>query len=159
MSILLKYAAADGVQINARGIRPSTGAAIQWAIEQGAVVAIARRLKMSEAKHTPGPWELDGLTVYKLTDEPKHKQANVFCARVDAGYTLTNGRTSFQECQANARLIAAAPELLEAAQMVIAWYEAEDDHSKADFYERMQMCRDSESALRAAIAKATGEQA
>ena len=45
MSILLKYAAADGVQINAKGIWPSTGAAIAWAIEQGAVVAIARKLK------------------------------------------------------------------------------------------------------------------
>ena len=45
MSILLKYADADCVQINAKGIWPSTGAAIAWAIEQGAVVAIARKLK------------------------------------------------------------------------------------------------------------------
>jgi len=44
-------------------------------------------------------------------------------------------------------------ELLVAAKMVIAWYEAEDDHSKADFYTRLVMCRESESALRAAIAK------
>ena len=44
-------------------------------------------------------------------------------------------------------------ELLVAAKMVIAWYEAEDDHSKADFYTRLVMCRSSEAALRAAIAK------
>ena len=46
--------------------------------------------------------------------------------------------------------------LLKAAKLVIAWYEAEDDHSKADFYERMGMCRESEAACRAAIAKAVG---
>jgi hypothetical protein len=49
-------------------------------------------------------------------------------------------------------------ELLAAAKRVVAWYEAEDDHSKADFYTRLVMCRESESALRAAIAKAEGEQ-
>ena len=58
---------------------------------------------------------------------------------------------------ANARLIAAAPELLEAAKLVLEWYEAEDNHSGTDFYQQMQMCRDSEDAIRAAIAKATGE--
>lgn len=60
------------------------------------------------------------------------------------------------EVDEKARLIAAAPDLLEAAKLVIAWYEAEDDHSKADFYQRMEMCRQSEAACRAAIAKATG---
>jgi hypothetical protein len=49
-----------------------------------------------------------------------------------------------------------ADALHEAAKLVIAWYEAEDDHSKADFYQRMQMCRDSEAATRAAIANYTG---
>jgi hypothetical protein len=62
----------------------------------------------------------------------------------------------WMDLQRQARLIAAAPELLAAAKLVIAWYEAEDDHSKADFYERLQMCRDSEDALRGAIAKAEG---
>lgn len=45
-----------------------------------------------------------------------------------------------------------------AAKLTIAWYEAEDDHSKADFYKRLEMCRASESALRAAIAAAEGKQ-
>jgi len=48
-------------------------------------------------------------------------------------------------------------ELLEAAKMVLAWYEAEDDHSKAEFYQRLEMCRDSETACRAAIAKAEAQ--
>jgi hypothetical protein len=51
------------------------------------------------------------------------------------------------------RLHAVNQELLAAAKKVVAWYEAEDDHSKADFYTRLVMCRESESALRAAIAK------
>jgi hypothetical protein len=48
-------------------------------------------------------------------------------------------------------------ELLEAAKLVIAWFDAEDDHSKADFYQRIEMCRTSEAALRAAIAKVEGK--
>ena len=102
------------------------------------------------SKHTPGPWYAtfdDYRWVIDCQGEFGPKKA----LAVTAGF--------YPKHEANARLIAAAPELLEAAQMVIAWYKAEDDHSKADFYERMQMCRDSESALRAAIAKATGEQA
>jgi hypothetical protein len=51
------------------------------------------------------------------------------------------------------QLHAVNQELLAAAKKVVAWYEAEDDHSKADFYTRLVMCRESESALRAAIAK------
>ena len=58
--------------------------------------------------------------------------------------------------KANLRLISAAPELLAAAELVLAWYEAEEDHSKADFYKRIDMCRESEIAIRSSIAKATG---
>lgn len=47
-------------------------------------------------------------------------------------------------------------ELLEAAKLVLAWYEAEDDHSTTDFYERIEMCRKSENAIRAAIRNAGG---
>jgi len=99
------------------------------------------------SKATPGPWSYE--------DNPYGHDA-IYGAD---GRLIAHVFGDDAQAQADARLIAAAPELLEAAQMVIAWYEAEDDHSKADFYERMQMCRDSESALRAAIAKATGEQA
>ena len=43
--------------------------------------------------------------------------------------------------------------LVDAAELVIAWYEAEDDHAKEpDFYKRIEMCRASEDALRSAIA-------
>lgn len=96
-------------------------------------------------KYTAGPWSHRNGRIFQ-TDRPELTIANVARAH-DGDYSPANGD-----------LLAAATELLEAAKLVIAWYEAEDDHSKADFYERMQMCRDSEAALRAAIAKATGGQ-
>ena len=107
---------------------------------------------MSEIKPTPGPWEAkptgpwDGWDGWSVEDAT----GAVVC---DAHGSQLDGRR-----EANARLIAAAPELLEAAKLVLEWYEAEDNHSGTDFYQRMQMCRDSEDAIRAAIAKATGEQ-
>ncbi len=103
------------------------------------------------AKHTPGPW------AYHNTPTP-FIYVNAGGLPICQIYTSTAHGQSMGEQFANARLIAAAPELLEAAKLVLEWYEAEDNHSGTDFYQRMQMCRDSEDAIRAAIAKATGEQ-
>lgn len=52
------------------------------------------------------------------------------------------------------QLVERVKELEEAAKLVLDWYEAENDHSKTDFYQRVQMCRDSEDALRAALSNA-----
>ena len=103
-------------------------------------------------QHTPGPWKLnskgwDGQFIYG-TDE-RVPDGRRFIAEVDLNYDGS---------EANARLIAAAPDLLDAAKLVLAWYEAENDFTKEpDLYKRVEMCRLSEVALRAAIAKATGE--
>jgi hypothetical protein len=104
-------------------------------------------------KHTPGPWYwIEG----GRNDMP--------ILTSDAGRVchFGNNRSYYPNEgdppeEPDAQLIAAAPDLLEAVKLVIAWYEAEDDHSKADFYQRIEMCRESEAACRAAIAKATGE--
>lgn len=60
-------------------------------------------------KHTPGPWDLEERTVFALNDH--------FCNRFYA--TIQRGQGSMpEELDANARLIAAAPDLLDAcAQM------------------------------------------
>ena len=111
------------------------------------------------AQHTPGPWA-------SLPDECDKPYIRIRGTQLGSRYKIANVLTPVyegahereaKETRANARLIAAAPDLLEAAKLVIAWYEAEDDHSKADFYQRMEMCRESEAALHAAIVKVKGE--
>ena len=99
-----------------------------------------------ELKHKPNPWihhDHGWLVVESTCGELYIKIEKGSCAKKQI---------------ADAQIIAAAPEMLEAAKLVLEWYEAEDNHSGTDFYQRMQMCRDSEDAIRAAIAKATGQQ-
>lgn len=105
------------------------------------------------SKHTDGPW------LYREKNEA------VYTAPPE-GSVYTYGEQIFRfnedalPSDADHHLILAAPELLEAAKLVLAWYEAEEDFSKEpDFYKRVAMCKESEDAIRAAIAKATGEQA
>lgn len=101
--------------------------------------------------HTPGPWVVDYCRNYDEIVGPKDESiAQTGCWQ----------DVEKPEQHANARLISAAPDLLEAAMSVLAWYEAETNHTKEpDFYKRIEMCRASEEALRAAISKATGETA
>ena len=73
---------------------------------------------MKNAKHTPGPWEVDQIDQSTI----QIKAAGVIVAEVYSGSTFT--RLS-DEQQANARLIAAAPELLSALQQAIAWMDGE----------------------------------
>jgi hypothetical protein len=87
-------------------------------------------------KHTPGPWRVN-----------KH---NPF--RVAAGHNLAIADTSElaaepEECHANARLIAAAPELLHCLKVIL-------DHADGDEMLEAQLHLD---FVRAAIAKAEGE--
>lgn len=63
-------------------------------------------------EHTPGPWHIEH-TVHVL-DENRTRIADV-CDRYDG--TNNNFRSS---AEANARLIAAAPELLEALEKLLA---------------------------------------
>lgn len=123
---------------------------------------------MSEAKPTPGPCYADGQVVHSdavsyiaifgeavprrgwsgsdyATNAHKDANAELFA---DALNVLTDtGLTPSQ-------LVERAKELEEAAKLVLDWYEAENDHSKTDFYQRVQMCRDSEDAIRSALSKA-----
>lgn len=79
------------------------------------------------SKHTPGPWRVD------THCNVMHKDAMVAFPCISGGLNQ----------EANARLIAAAPDLLEALEDIAAYY----PNSWA------------EDVARAAIAKATGEQA
>ena len=98
---------------------------------------------MSEAKHTPGPWLADGASVYEERDD-----FSVIC---------NFWSSSLPEWEANARLTAAAPDLLEALE------ELADMLSQCTFQTMRIKGQyvDREEAVyraRAAIAKAKGEE-
>ena len=97
-----------------------------------------------ELKHTPGPWSI--------------RQESVWSVGTDHEMTaLVYGCTDTEE-EANARLIAAAPDLLEALKLA--------QSAVADFHSGMNTTRPSEEtrernerilgSIRAAIAKAEG---
>ena len=100
------------------------------------------------SKHTPGPWFIDE---YRI-----RCAVNQFCVcTVTAPDHRLRGKDWHEEhdiCASNARLIAAAPELLEALQTIVnacaqpPWYAVTVNSPQMD-------------AARTAIAKATGEQA
>jgi hypothetical protein len=93
-------------------------------------------------KHTPGPWSVysaakdDGFTDFYGIDGPDLDKGNAVVLWDPSGGI---------ENEANARLIAAAPELLAACEVMSAHYSGSLDHQPA--YVKL---------ARAAIAKATG---
>lgn len=101
---------------------------------------------MSEAKHTPGPWSADWWY---------HEASG------QGGWSFSAGGRRLPLCdmemdpakddepEANARLISAAPEILEALRLLMIEGPDLDEMSWADACDK----------ARAAIAKATGEQA
>lgn len=95
---------------------------------------------MSETKHTPGPWITDGGAPDVMTADKKYLIAETYA-----------DHCGFEEAQANARLIAAAPELLECAR---AWM----DYLEQAVAERGDEDEDEPELLkvRAAIARAEG---
>lgn len=104
---------------------------------------------MSEIKHTPGPWSFgevgpDGRLLI-VGCERRRYVADVQVHQVprDAGV--------FEEIErkANARLIAAAPELLWVVRLAISPFDGEPDYE----------CPNWVKPARAAILKTTGEQA
>ncbi|OZI58736.1 hypothetical protein [Bordetella genomosp. 1] len=90
-------------------------------------------------KHTPGPWEADGEYVQQVG------QTEVgICAVLNMDEGGSKGWYPGETTRANARLIAAAPDLLEALRAVVRVA----DRATDEF-----------DLARAAILKATGEQA
>jgi hypothetical protein len=95
------------------------------------------------AQHTPGTWYADahpsGLRI--LTDDAR---STIICQQI--------GPASNAQARANARLIAAAPELLEALQVFA-------ERSSSEEFITITVRSAYVRRARAAIAKATGEQA
>ncbi len=99
--------------------------------------------------HTPGPWRTSGPSkvVSAISDGGDYAILDAD-GEIIAEAIRQVGPSDFRPANANARLIAAAPDLLEALEAILA----EDNPTLATMNERLE-------AGRAAIAKARGEQA
>lgn len=105
---------------------------------------------MSEAKHTPGPWtvlpkelDCDYIRIRGTVLGGRYKIANVLHP---SGRNLSKElrKREVEETLANVRLIAAAPKLLEALEVIVAAFDGD--------------IADALKAAQAAIAEAKGQQ-
>lgn len=132
------------------------------------------------AQHTPAPWsyrpmEHDDWGIVRAPNEQGQFAGGIICQALDPDardeLTLARHREAGTDpWEANARLIAAAPELLEALTGALPALEAAAEELEAEWGKnggddysggRVQLCRDVDAALaalgaaRVAIAKAT----
>ena len=111
---------------------------------------------MTDSKHTPGPWSIYG----KPGDYPGIEAGQIPFSVVVFGFPDEyhpcgiQGRDS-NEMQANARLIAAAPDLLEALRTCVAVIEIQQRFCESTAEGKAAWDETLDHA-RAAIAKATG---
>lgn len=95
-----------------------------------------------EFKGTPGPWVIDEWSMTGINSESKH------VALVNYSHHGLPNDVYGDEHEANANLIAAAPELLQALQLIVSYH---DDGNEGLHREDLEMARK-------AIAKALGQQ-
>lgn len=77
---------------------------------------------MSDAKHTPGPWDVERHGVVTAMVSGHRRQ--VALSTGDAAMHAPSEQTMEAIQEANARLIAAAPELAEALEELLDWANA-----------------------------------
>ena len=109
---------------------------------------------MSDTKHTPGPWSIGALVSFDGDDnEISSVEISGFGWRQFAKCIVKYGNEESEEGQANAQLIAAAPDLLEALETLLNASHPIIHRGKAVCADRIKAKR----LARAAIAKAKGE--
>lgn len=96
------------------------------------------------SKHTPGPWYHTGREFNDVRDSDDELVAVALHLRVG------QPERSLQEAEANARLISAAPDLLEALELMYACY------ADPSWISHKQQEDKIHAQVRSAIAKATG---
>jgi hypothetical protein len=104
---------------------------------------------MSEIKHTPGPWGVSAISPNIVVQHDFMGATNVQVGSA-SGYTGSPFFPSDEEAIANARLIAAAPELLEALKEAIETIKFLSTRDNS--WGEQIVCED----LQAIVAKATG---
>ena len=97
---------------------------------------------MSEPAFTPGPW--------LVTKEYDHQDDVIFAVEVEGGQRVCDLMTDFPEDAANARLIAAAPDMLAALEGLLAHEDMEESCYSPGYWQILQSARN-------AISKAKGE--
>lgn len=110
------------------------------------------------SKHTPGPWSIREVSKHGTSVDGFVGVGVAWCG---ANTTVGNKGAhsiSESEAEANARLIAAAPELLDALTRMLKQFPADSDLYAAgwDSSAINEAC-DAYDAARAAVRKATGE--
>lgn len=121
---------------------------------------------MSAATHTPGPWFVGNNDRPADGDDDGLRGTDIYARIPDGGYfrgTVATlyaaphiGGITVEERDANARLIAAAPELLAALQGAIGALEFSRDYHNDLSNAEQAFAQDKLDAAQAAIAKATG---
>lgn len=90
---------------------------------------------MSDAEHTPGPWEL----TFPFATNPVALIFKNGVGDISSIYRVSpterNAGVETDEAKANARLIAAAPELLEALEIVVAIMNWEEVHPTVEKFD------------------------
>lgn len=104
---------------------------------------------MKKPQHTPGPWGLHNGDDYSRVLITPNSITEEYIATVYSTYDATG--VGLENREANARLIAAAPQLLEALER------AADELHRAQNSNGSQWLIDEEVKARAAIAKAKGK--
>jgi hypothetical protein len=122
-------------------------------------------MREMEAKHTPGPWTCEKMFI---PDTQTDRRCGFVVNGPDDGgdgfpvrvcdLRTPPGISGYAEGQANARLIAAAPDLLEACRQIASDLEMVECASPEDAeIELRRLVSEHYQPLRAAIAKATGK--
>lgn len=102
-----------------------------------------------ETKHTPGPWSVVYEHPYTYVQERAHGNYLAQISHINDTYEFDSPLSSLEE-QANARLIAASPDLLKALENIEIWMSQDGPIDRMGY--------DCELAsIRAAVAKAKGE--
>jgi hypothetical protein len=82
--------------------------------------------KTMETKHTKGPWEAN---ILKRPDGTFQGTPYIYAPDSEDGGRFVGEVFTTPECEANARLIACAPELLDVAELVVWMFSGETERS------------------------------
>lgn len=109
------------------------------------------------SKHTPGPWQVDGQTIYALMHHGWRKGVEQFRNRFYV-HVQADKECPDEEHEANVSLIAAAPDLLAALQALLVETRHLDDAGPLGQEYQSDALESAIKASDAAIEKALGEQ-